>query len=227
MRHALNASEWIITADNSAGIGNKPQDVVRAPDKLVAKLAARVALLEQWAAGSEPEAVIMQNFSGKTHWLRYMAGLDELFSEAQTVTPPISGSSETNMTTMQSGIGVVMFGRQHTQLPGWADLHWYVYGVPLVGEDVLTKTGLMADLGKIRNAFNENAITRIWPVGSKGVAHEAQQLTGRSGTVLAGTLDVDASGGPATCVLVGSVLQDVKELQQHLGTAVVPLVFYE
>lgn len=227
MRHALNAAGWIITADNSAGIGEKVHDIVQAPDELVGKLAARVALFEQWTAGSEPEAVVIQNFSGKTQWFRYMNGLRELFEEAGMEMPPVSGSSETNMATMQSGIGVVMFGRQRMHPVDWTDLNWYVYGVPLVGEEVLTKQELMADLGKIRNALKGNVINRVWPVGSQGIAHEVRQLTGRRIAVSAGELELEVSGGPAACVLIGSALTDINELQQHLGEAVVPLIFSE
>ncbi|MGB6407055.1 MAG: alpha-ribazole-5-phosphate synthase, partial [Planococcus donghaensis] len=106
MRHELLIDGLVITSDNSAAIGRKEQDVVQVSDAVTAKFAARVALLEQWAAGSEPQAVLIHNFSGTSSWDAYVEGVTELFAEAQSALPAISGSTETNMPTVQSGIAV-------------------------------------------------------------------------------------------------------------------------
>lgn len=216
MRHELLMDGFIITSDNSAGIGGKEQDVVHAPDAVTAKFAARVALLEQWAAGSEPQAVLLHNFSGAAHWDAYMAGIAELFAEAQTALPPISGSTETNMPTLQSGIAVTMIGKQQRKQAAAESLHWFIYGVPLVGEDVLSKSGQIADLALIKNAFEAALVERIWPVGSKGIAHEVELLMGRQAEISA-VPDINSSGGPATCVLVGVLPAASKLVQQHFG----------
>nr|WP_316046884.1 hypothetical protein [Planococcus glaciei] len=83
-----------------------------APDRITAKFAARVALLEQWAAGSEPEVILLHNFSGEAQWNRYVEGIKEQFEEIGIEMPQLAGSSETNMPTLQSGIAVTMLGRQ-------------------------------------------------------------------------------------------------------------------
>ncbi|MDQ0428286.1 hypothetical protein QOZ98_001112 [Planomicrobium stackebrandtii] len=216
MRHELLIDGFVITSDNSAAIGEKLQDVVYAPDSITAKFAARVALLEQWAAGSEPQAVLLHNFSGVEQWNAYLAGLTELFAEAETVLPPISGSTETNMPTLQSGIAVTMIGKQNRDLAPAESLRWFVYGVPLVGEEVLTKTDQIADLGLIRKAFDSAVIERIWPVGSKGIAQEAALLMDRHVEVSA-DLDLNCSGGPATCVLLGVNPANKERAQRYFG----------
>ena len=44
--------DFVLTTDNSAGIGEKEAMLFQLPDEIVSYFAARVALLEQWAAGA-------------------------------------------------------------------------------------------------------------------------------------------------------------------------------
>jgi hypothetical protein len=222
MRHELQVGEWVITSDNSAAIGEKPQDVVKVPDGLTAKFAARVALFEQWSAGSEPEAILLHNFSGKTQWGRYLDGIMELFAEIGIKTPQLAGSSETNMETLQSGIAVTMIGIQ-TKKINTEGLQWFIYGKPLVGRDVLEKKAQMADAKKIYEALNAGLIDRIWPVGSSGIASEAERLFGRR-LPLAAEVDLEASAGPASCVLVGVRPEQAELMKRHFGPYIFPLV---
>lgn len=202
MRHELLIDGLVITSDNSAAIGEKLQDAVHAPDAVTAKFATRVALLEQWAAGSEPQAVLLHNFSGAGQWNAYETGIADLFAEAQTALPPISGSTETNMPTLQSGIAVTMIGKKQRTLAPAESLCWFAYGLPLVGQEVLAKVSRIADLGLIKKAHDSSLIERIWPVGSKGIAQELSLLMNKNVEVST-ALDVTCSGGPATCVLLG------------------------
>lgn len=224
MRHGLTVEGLIITSDNSAGIGEKEWDVVTAPDYITAKFAARVALIEQWAAGSEPFAVLLHNFSGAAQWQRYIEGITETFAEAEMKLPPISGSSETNMDTMQSGLAVTMIGKQ-TRNPAPAEsLIWFIYGVPLVGEAVLTHQHQLADLLLMKIALESGIIERVWPVGSKGIAHEAELLMGRSMEISAAH-DIQSSSGPATCVLLGALPAHVDRTKKHFGQFLLPIEF--
>lgn len=223
MRHEILLDGFVITSDNSAAIGEKPQDAVHAPDSVTAKFAARVALLEQWSAGSEPQAVLLHNFSGAKQWDAYVAGIAELFAEAETELPPISGSTETNMTTLQSGIAVTLIGKQHRTLAPAETLQWFVYGVPLVGEDVLAKADQVADLAVIKRAFESELIERVWPVGSKGIAHEVELLMGRR-VGLSTVVDQNSSGGPATCVLVGVLPENSGRVQEYFGESLFSMV---
>jgi len=222
MRHELQLGEWVITSDNSAAIGEKSLDAVAASDKLTAKFAARVALFEQWAAGSEPEAILLHNFSGEAHWNRYTEGINDLFSEIGIAAPQIAGSSETNMETLQSGIAVTMLGRQ-TRKTNFENLQWFIYGKPLVGKDVLDKCEQIADAKKIYEALKDRIIDRIWPVGSKGIRNEAERLFGRE-LSLSADVDLEVSGGPASCVLVGVRPEQTESMKQHFAQYVFPLV---
>ncbi|CEG21908.1 hypothetical protein BN1080_00828 [Planococcus massiliensis] len=222
MRNGIELDGWVITTDNSAGIGCKELDVVKAPDQLAAKFAARVALLEQWAAGSEPEAVLVHNFSGDAQWLAYKAGIEEIFQEAEMAVPQIGGSSETNMATLQSGIAVTMLGRQQRFVLS-EPLQWFVYGKPLVGKAVLEQKKAVADLKKIRTAIRSGLAERIWPIGSKGIAAEARKLFGETAS-LSADIDLAASAGPACCVLLGVKKDWVKETERFFGEFLEPLI---
>lgn len=216
MRHGLKVGGMVITSDNSAGIGEKMRDVVKAPDSVTAKFAARVALLEQWTAGSEPIAVLLHNFSGVSQWQCYIEGITEVFTEADLEPPPISGSSETNMETLQSGLAVTMIGKEERGLAPAESLSWFIYGVPLVGAEVLAHPQQLADLQLIKTALASGIIERVWPVGSKGIAAEFSLLFGRPLQISA-PLNMQASGGPATCVLLGVKPAAAERAKQHFG----------
>lgn len=201
MRHELIIDDFVVTTDNSAAIGEKEFDEVKAADRIVAKFSARVALLEQWAAGSEARAVILHNFSGEGQWDEYVSGIEELFQEAGLQPLPIKGSSETNFRTLQSGLSVTILGKKIKKKEN-KNLVWFVYGSPMMGKDVLEKPGDIADLKLLNRMIKEEAIDALWPVGSKGIEGEIKTMAGKRVLPVFG-LDLQASGGPSTAVLIG------------------------
>ncbi|EGA88315.1 hypothetical protein GPDM_15879 [Planococcus donghaensis MPA1U2] len=219
MRHELLIDGLVITSDNSAAIGRKEQDVVQVSDAVTAKFAARVALLEQWAAGSEPQAVLIHNFSGASSWDAYVEGVNELFAEAQLVLPAISGSTETNMPTVQSGIAVTLIGKEFRKQMSVESLQWFVYGVPLVGQEVLTHFHQTANLALLKKALDTSLVERIWPVGSRGIANELELLMKRP-VQISTSLDSKKSSGPATCVLVGVQHDNLERARRYFGELV-------
>lgn len=216
MRNALLVEGLIITSDNSAAIGEKPLDTVRVPDALAAKFAARVALAEQWAAGAEVSAIVLHNFSGHQQWNRYIEGIGQLFSGLDMPLPPISGSTESNMETLQSGFAVTMIGHRVREQRDAEHLYWFAVGEPLVGEAVIEQPDRIADLRIVKAALDDGLVERIWPVGSRGIAYETERLFGHK-VELAESLAGDASAGPATCLLIGVVKNKMSEATRHFG----------
>lgn len=215
MRNALALGNGlIVTTDNSGGIGEKTADVIQAPDSITAYFSARVALLEQWAAHAEPIAVLIHNFSGISSWDAYVKGITTLFDEAGMKTPEISGSSETNIALMQSALAVTMIGQQGS-VPFSEPSKWFTYGNPLVGNEVLKHPEKIASLKKINNAKGMGLLQEIWPVGSQGILHEVQVLTGRTDVEIETELDILSSAGPSTVVLV-SISETKKQQAQQL-----------
>ncbi|QTD40730.1 alpha-ribazole-5-phosphate synthase [Sporosarcina sp. Te-1] len=217
MRNAVQLEGGLIlTTDNSGGIGMKAADVVSVPDRTTARFAARVALLEQWAAGAEPIAVLIHNFSGPESWPAYEAGVQDVFEEAGMATPTITGSTETNMELLQSALGVTMVGKL-VRAASEEELVWFTYGVPLVGNAVLEQEQNIASLGKIWEALHTGLIKRVWPVGSGGLLKEVRDLYGIGDVTIQSPLDTAASAGPSTCVLVAVPIGGVDEAKLHFG----------
>lgn len=213
MRNAiLMPNGFVLTTDNSAGIGEKAEDVVSTPDEIVSYFAARVALLEQWAANSTPLSIVVHNFSGDQSWAKYVAGIKKLFNEIGIECPEITGSSETNMETLQSAIAVTMLGERVEE--NNKEVRWYVYGKPSVGEEVIRDSDKIANLKKIREALNRGLVHQVWPVGSTGIKGECERL-GLDGNLV--DWDIEKSAGPATTVLLGIDILKEKEAKLHFG----------
>ncbi|MBB4823143.1 hypothetical protein HNO89_000361 [Sporosarcina luteola] len=217
MRNAIELEGGLIlTTDNSGGIGMKSRDVISVPDRTTAQFAARVALLEQWAAGAEPIAVLIHNFSGPDSWPAYEAGVQDVFKEAGMSTPTITGSTETNMELLQSALAVTMVGKP-AKTADEAKVVWFTYGVPLVGNAVLEQEQNVASLRKIREAFRNGLIKRVWPVGSGGLLKEVRDLFEIADITIQTPLAMTAAAGPSTCVIVAVPVGEVDEATLHFG----------
>lgn len=215
MRNARIIDQLVITSDNSGAIGEKPMDVVSVPDTVASYYSTRVVLLEQLAANALPFEIILLNFTGQDAWQRYVEGIEKVFREVELPIPTISGSSETNIPTLQSGFGLTMIGKLQRRKDLNEKLHWYSYGYPLVGDNLLARLHQVADLKKVIQAMESNDISAIMPVGSKGVRHELQQFTDVDETVLEQLpYDASTSAGPSTVILVAVNDQQQKELEK-------------
>ncbi|MCG7343873.1 alpha-ribazole-5-phosphate synthase [Sporosarcina sp. ACRSL] len=217
MRNAILLGDgFVVTTDNSGGIGEKPHDVVTVSDFVTAYFAARVALLEQWAAQAEPVSVIIHNFSGSDSWAAYVKGVEKIFEEAGCELPQVSGSTETNMELMQSAVAVTMIGMQRL-VEDTDELEWYVYGTPLVGNEVLERQNEIASTRLIKEAMDTGIVHRMWPVGSKGILSEYRRLTGNPQIEIETHFDIQSSAGPSTSVLLGINVHNIERARQLLG----------
>lgn len=217
MRNAVFLDEnLVVTTDNSGGIGEKAHDVVVVSDQLTAYYAARVTLLEQWAAHAEPIMVMIHNFSGHDSWKKYVHGVTKLLEEVELADLPISGSTETNMELLQSAIAVTMVGKRKKRLPS-LDGEWFVYGSPLVGEEVIQQPDEVASLQKMKDALDKDLVNRIWPIGSKGLLHEVRQVFQDPHADIQVALDLYKSAGPSTAVLVEIPNARITEARTYFG----------
>ncbi|WP_252501908.1 hypothetical protein [Sporosarcina sp. Marseille-Q4943] len=217
MRNAIALGDgFVVTTDNSGGIGEKLRDVVAAPDRVTAYFAARVALLEQWAAHADPVSVLIHNFSGEESWASYVAGVKEVFRESNLERPKIMGSTETNMELLQSAVAVTMIGKQRP-VEEIGDLEWYVYGTPLIGNEVLDRCNEIASLRLIKEAIGNDIVKQLWPVGSKGILAEYRRLMGDSKIEIETDVDIHSTAGPSTSVLLGIDALNIEKARQLLG----------
>ena len=217
MRNAIEiGNDFIVTTDNSGGIGEKQGDIVSVPDRVTAYFAARVALLEQWSANAEPVSVLIHNFSGSFSWENYVQGVKDLFLEAGLGVPTISGSTETNIELVQSAVAVTMIGKKK-EVSLVDDLTWFTYGVPLVGDEVMARADEVASLCKIHEAIKGEIVHRIWPVGSRGIAKEVRAMSKNSEALVESALDTAKSAGPSTVVFLAIPVAKIAAAKNLFG----------
>ncbi|OXS78033.1 hypothetical protein [Domibacillus enclensis] len=217
MRNAIVTNGLVLAVDNSGSVGEKKQDDVAASYETVGYFSARVAIMECMAAGGEPFAAVVHNFSGDAAWPALYAGTEKAAFEAGYELE-ITGSSESNFHLNQSASGILMIGRhvRKTDQIEQRDMQYGVIGKPLVGGEVLAHSHEIAPLSLFRQLIGHEGVAAVWPVGSKGIAHELQQFTGRKGSC---ELDMNKSGGPSTCFLIAATRQATQKIK-----SVTPLI---
>ncbi|MEC1179984.1 hypothetical protein P9B03_15900 [Metasolibacillus meyeri] len=217
MRNAVQIDELtILTIDNSGCIGEKEADAVKVPNEVVAYFAARVALLEQWCAGAEPSHLVLANFTGDDAWADYVRGCQRQFDEIGKALPPITGSTESNFSALQSGLSLTMVGKKCFE-PTIVNCHYFVIGRPLVGQQVLEHIHDVANLHELYLLWQTGVIQALWPCGSKGIGAEIVAFTRQQ---LGCELNMTASAGPATAVLVAVHESDVEKLYKAMSAPI-------
>jgi hypothetical protein len=217
--------ELAIAADGSAAIGEKEKDLVNVPYDIVAYFAARVALMELLSVGAEPYAVVLQNFAADQAWESLCRGIRQTCEELQTDIP-ITGSSESNFSTIQSAIGVTAIGtiarskKRIAVTPKGAK--FAVIGEPLVGDEVLKRKERIVPLPLFLQLLKQPHIYEIVPIGSKGIYYELQQLLQANGLAFSScscALPLFVSAGPSTAILISyhsCAEEEVKKIAKDL-----------
>jgi hypothetical protein len=198
----------IIASDNSGAVGMKEHDVVQVPYETVGYYSFRVAVMECIAAGGQPISVMLHNFCGNEPWSELVKGIQKGLVELNLPDVPITGSTESNFSLLQSAVGLIVLGKKSVdRMPDIASsdqLKFAVIGWPLVGNEVVEHQERVVPL----SIFDEVSRLRdvmVWPVGSKGILYELNQMfQDKSFTEGSFHTDVDIlkSSGPATCFIV-------------------------
>lgn len=213
--------ELVIATDNSGSIGMREQDEVQVPYDVVSYFNFRVAWMECVAAGAEPFAVVLHNFSGDEAWGELIKGIRRGMKELRIEDWEITGSSETNFSLMQSAVGLNIIGRRKKrmaqELPAYYDMDKMkaaVIGEPLVGNEVIEHKYAAAPLTLFQWFAGQNDVLSLVPVGSKGILYELEQLFAGRSMKFTADLDMRKTSGPATCFIViykASGLEKVRE----------------
>ncbi|MDP4172933.1 MAG: hypothetical protein Q8933_03105 [Bacteroidota bacterium] len=219
---------WLVIAcDSDGGIGPKELDSFYSPAYDLGRFGARVPIMEILASGAHPFSVIdvlavEMDPTGK----EVIKGVkDEAAYAGITCDKSITGSTEDNVKTLQTGIGVVVLGfvekkdfRPGRSLDGDIVL---CIGYPKSAPEFKLHYSDpdIADPKLIRLLSNIEFVHDILPVGSKGIAHEFLQMAKSAG--LEGyytdslSVDIHKSGGPSACCLVSlpaSYFNELKDL---------------
>lgn len=225
-RDLLVIDDLVIATDTVGGIGPKPADTVIADARTVAHFALRVPLLEVICAGARPIAVIdalcvEMNPTGR----EMIAEVRALAAQAGVSADAVTGSTEDNVETRATGIAVSVIGRllgsleQRRGRPGDAVV---CAGLPIsaprhrvhIGHP--DQVGVAQVLAVVESGLAQDAL----PVGSKGLGWEVPQLAEVAGLDfewLPHSIELDASGGPASCVLFAVAPVAIAQLRDSLG----------
>ena len=212
----------VIACDSVGGIGPRPADLVRVPADVVAHFAARVPLLEVLCSGARPVALINTLCHDMAEATVFIDTFRAVASEVGIRPDAVTGSTEENVPSPATGVGVTVIGTLTGDLltgggrpgdvvicVGWprSAPHDKIFIghpdiVPLSAVQALVATGAVHD---------------ALPVGSRGIGYEAGQLAESSGcalTWLPHPLPLDASGGPASCVLLACDPTSIADLRR-------------
>lgn len=214
-------SSLIIASDNSGGIGRKEKDSVNVPYEITAYFSFRVAVMECMAAGAIPLAVVFHNFCGENAWAELVKGVRRGMDEIN-IHLPITGSTESNMTMIQSALGILVIGKKantSTCIKDHQGRRLAVIGKPLVGEEVMEQSEWIAPLSLFKWCLEQENV-QVLPVGSKGIAYEWKLLVPEAEVVpsgMANQVDVFKSSGPSTCFIVAYPRNMESDIKKKCG----------
>ena len=219
----------VIAADSIGGIGPKPADTVFSDARTVAHFALRVPLLEVICCGAKPIAVI-DNLCVELEptGVPMIAEIHRLAAQAGVGPLAVTGSTEENVTTQATGIGITVIGRikPGALLSGRSQDGDVVIcaGLPLSAphDDVWIGHPDQVTVAAVSAVVASGLVHDALPVGSKGLAWEVAQLAESAGLnhvwLQPAGVSLTASGGPASCVLFSCRPESVDRLTDTLGS---------
>ncbi|MDH6363368.1 hypothetical protein M2139_000212 [Enterococcus sp. PF1-24] len=198
----------VIACDSSAAIGEKTADQVKIAPEIMAAYCLRVPLMEIFCFGGAPLCVVdlIGNELNPTG-TKMLKGIQEELIKANLADLPLNGSTEENMTTQTTSIGVTVIGEvaadfSYPQVNEGAVL--FQLGTPYVGDQVVANINQIFSYDIVQKIRQETAVLDMLPVGSKGIAYEANQMakTGDCQVEFFTEENLKVSAGPATVVLI-------------------------
>lgn len=212
---SINQAQYLVASCDSCGaIGMKDLDTFKIAWSITGRLTTRVALLEVLSTGAVPQMMTVA-ISNEPHPTgdRILEGVKEELESAGLTTIPMAISTEKNMFTQQTGLGISVIGlTEKNQLRiGTAQSGDDVYclGLPKVGPEIShLEDSEIVQVKDIQILLGISGIHDIVPVGSRGIRTEAQQLaTSVKCRIIIDpscVLDLDKSAGPSTCLIFSS-----------------------
>jgi hypothetical protein len=208
---AVPGGTIVVAADSCASTGEKSGDALSCPPYHCGRVSARVVLFELLCIGARV-LVIADGICSELDptGLEIIRGFTDELARADLPADILTGSTEDNFPTVMTGVGTAGVG----YFPGnfvppvcHAGDVAACLGTPAVGAAFLSvRDGDIATYEHLRALGADGAVRELIPVGSKGIAYEAENAAALHRLTLkwdAGIpLDLAQSGGPASCVVV-------------------------
>lgn len=217
----LKEGQCLVAAcDSSGAIGSKALDVVKVPEQITGRFATRVALFEIIASGAEPKmlTIAISNENNPTGE-GILEGVREELRALNLEQLPLVISTEKNMITQQTGLGISAIGvcEADALRLGATQIGDFIYGlgVPKVGPEVFDAEDPEIIQGEhILKLLGSQGVHDIVPVGSQGIRGEAELLAHSAQGIarfdLTRRIDMYKSAGPSTA-LIFTIGEKIKE----------------
>ncbi|MBS4535492.1 selenophosphate synthase [Clostridium sp. D2Q-14] len=217
----------VVSCDSSGGIGEKEEDILKTSGDIVGYFTGKVAIAEILALGAKPITIVdtlsvEMNNTGKNILKGVKKALLEIGIDENIV---VTGSTEENFHTVQTGIGVTVIGIiqknlfRKTMAEDGAMI--VLAGLPLVGQDVLENPDKIVSLKDIVNLKENHHVLEILPVGSKGILYEMKLMAEDRDLdfILNKNIKVDLnqSAGPASCILMAVKEEGMKYIEDNMN----------
>ncbi|RFU71415.1 ATP-binding protein [Peribacillus saganii] len=221
------AASLVIAADNSGGIGMKPDDIISVPYEVLGYYSTRVALMECMAVGGNPMTVVLQNFCGQEAWNAVISGAHQALNELDIQGVTITGSTESNFELLQSALGAIVIGKKANQVNLKTELDYSnelgvaLIGLPLIGDEVIQYKSQVAPLSLFRFLCEHADVEAVIPVGSRGVLFELNQvfpcalLNRRQ---IHTEVVIEKSSGPSTCFIAVFKKDAIDQIKAMAGS---------
>jgi len=218
-----------ISCDSCGAIGIKEHDVVKASPQITAYHTAKVVLAELMSMGFTPLvladglAVEMED-TGR----QLIEGFNTAISMLKTCNVHLTGSTEENMKTVQTSMGVTCVGvcdkdKLKYKKTSNSDICMLI-GLPLVGNGVLNNPDKVMDVSDYEDLYLCDFVKEILPVGSRGIASELKDLSNYNNLnfnfIDNISVDINQSAGPSCCCLITLDSINVEKIEELLNKPV-------
>lgn len=200
-----------IACDSCGGIGYKEHDVVKASPQLTAYQTGKVVLAELMSMGFTPMILadglaVEMNDTGK----QLIEGFNQVLSKLKTTKVHLTGSTEENIKTVQTSMGVTCIGicekNKLKYMKTSKNDVCLLIGIPLVGNDVVNNPDKILDIDDFEKLYLCDYIKEMLPVGSRGTAAELNDLCDYNNLKIKYenniSINLKDSGGPSCSCLV-------------------------
>nr|WP_281000517.1 AIR synthase related protein [Marinitoga aeolica] len=193
-------------------------DVLKISPYIVGYFGAHVALCENIAYGATSITIVNtlsveMNNTGKEIIKGIKKAAELIDIDTENV---ITGSTEENFPTIQTGIGVTVIGIKEKNINFKTEKEdvAVLVGLPKVGEEVLKSKSILT-LDILKRLRDNDFIHEIIPIGSKGIFHEINEISklwNLEFKLLNDNIDIYKSAGPATCAIITLKEENLKNL---------------
>ncbi len=225
-----------VACDVSASIGPKDQDIIKVTAETAGYYAAAVPIIELLAIGAEPISVVDTlgvEMVGIGEAI--IRGVQKAMAEGAIDPLCLTGSTEDNIPTVTTTVGITVIAELQKHLidkyKPLAGQKIFVVGRPKMGEqfleeEVIGNKGEVITIGMVEHLRCIGKFSHMLPVGSKGIRWELDLLLAIHGLKIVPVqevpIDMEASAGPATCMLVTC---DEAEMEALISAVTVPVTF--